>query len=109
MYDYLAKVVRVVDGDTVHLDVDLGFYVELHDRSVRVQHIDSPELATEAGKNARAYAQGLLPVGSTVTLYSRVLDKYGRVLGTLTLADGRDYGNTMIAAGQAVAYEGGTR
>src|SRR6266516_1407728 len=100
MYDYPATVVRVVDGDTVHLSVDLGFYVELHDRSVRIAHIDAPELTTDAGKTAKIYAQELLPVGSRVTLYSHELDKYGRVLGTITLADGRDFGQTMIDAGQ---------
>jgi|SRR6266516_326124 len=109
MYDYPATVVRVVDGDTVHLSVDLGFYVELHDRSVRIAHIDAPELSTDAGKAAKAYAQGLLGVGSQVTLLSHELDKYGRVLGSLTLSDGRDFGKAMIDAEQAVPYEGGTR
>ena len=109
MYDYASTVVRVVDGDSVHLNADLGFYIELHDRSVRIAHIDAPELSTDAGKAAKTYAQELLPVGSRVTLYSHELDKYGRVLGTITLADGRDFGTVMLEAGQAVPYEGGTR
>src|SRR6266516_1292842 len=109
MYDYASTVVRVVDGDTVHLSVDLGFYVELHDRSVRIAHINAPELSTEEGKAAKAYAQGLLAPGDKVTLLSHELDKYGRVLGTITLADGRDFGGLMLAANQAVPYEGGAR
>lgn len=109
MYDYPATVLRVVDGDTVHLDVDLGFFIELHDRSVRIAHIDAPELSTDAGKAARDFAQTLLPVGTAVVLISHELDKYGRVLGTITLPDGRDFGQVMLATDHAVPYEGGTR
>lgn len=109
MYDYAATVLRVVDGDTVHLDADLGFYLELHDRSVRIAHINAPELSTDAGKAAKAYAEGLLGVGSSVTLLSHELDKYGRVLGSISLADGRDFGKLMLDAGMALPYEGEAR
>jgi micrococcal nuclease len=104
-FQYPARVVRVVDGDTVHLDIDLGFSTWIRDRSVRVAGINSPELATAEGKTARDFAQTLLPVGAVVELKSHSLDKYGRVLGSITLPDGTtDYGRAMIAAKQAAQY-----
>lgn len=102
-FDYPARVVRLVDGDTVHLEIDLGFHLHLIDRSTRIAGIDAPELTTEAGKAARDYAAKLLPIGTAIQLRSHSLDKYGRVLGSLTLPDGSDYGQAMIAARQAVA------
>jgi micrococcal nuclease len=104
MFEYPAKVVRVVDGDTVHLNIDLGFFTWIIDRSVRIIGINAPELSTAEGKVARDFAMNLLPVDTHVSLNSHSLDKYGRVLGSITLPNGTDYGSAMIAAGQAVVY-----
>ena len=41
MYEYKCKVIRVVDGDTVDVDIDLGFGVWLHKERVRIQGIDT--------------------------------------------------------------------
>ena len=46
MYDYKCKVVKVVDGDTVDVDIDLGFGVWMRDERVRVMGIDTPESRT---------------------------------------------------------------
>ena len=46
MYEYKCKVIRVVDGDTVDVDIDLGFGVWLHKERVRIQGIDTPESRT---------------------------------------------------------------
>jgi micrococcal nuclease len=43
MYDYRAKIVKVVDGDTVDVDIDLGFGVWLQDERVRLVGVDTPE------------------------------------------------------------------
>jgi endonuclease YncB( thermonuclease family) len=108
---YPALVVDVHDGDTVHLNVDLGFaqFVEAHDldgkplMSCRVYGINAPELSTAAGKAALSYAQTLLKPGDRVTVLSHGWDKYGgRFDGTITLADGTDFATLMLAAGQAV-------
>lgn len=101
-------VVAVTDGDSVWVDADLGWHLTLR-MPVRVAHINAPEVATDAGKAARDYARTLLPVGTKLTLTSHSLDKYGRSLGTLTYPNGNDYGALMVAAGHAVAYEGGAR
>ncbi len=46
MYEYRCKVIRVVDGDTVDIDIDLGFGVWLHKERVRIYGIDTPESRT---------------------------------------------------------------
>lgn len=103
-----ATVLRVVDADTFHLLLDLGWAISLKARA-RLAHINAPELATDAGKAARDYAVNALPVGVTVMFTSHCLDKYGRPLGAITMPDGRDYAEVLLAAGHAVAYEGGPR
>jgi len=106
-----AKVASIHDGDTLSLDVDLGFnhIVPSHDIygrpqiSCRVYGINAPELKTQAGKDALAFLETLVAVGDFVTVVSHGWDKYGgRFDGVVTLADGRDLGQTMLDAGQAV-------
>jgi endonuclease YncB( thermonuclease family) len=75
--------------------------------SCRVFGINAPELSNPdgSGKAALAYAQQLCPPGTKVTVTSHGYDKYGgRFDGSLTLPDGSDFGQAMIAAGQAVPY-----
>lgn len=100
-----ATVVRVIDGDTVVVTLDLGWWIYKEDH-VRVAHINAPELSTDAGKAARTYADMLLQPGTAVTIVSHSLDKYGRALGTITLPDGSDFGTKMLSSGHAVPYEG---
>ena len=112
---YKARVSRVVDGDTVMLDIDLGFdhMISAADwggnprLACRVFGINAPEKITKAGKAAKAFAEGLMPVGSKVTVLSHGWDKYGgRFNGTVTLSDGRDFAATMLSSGHAVALTG---
>jgi endonuclease YncB( thermonuclease family) len=104
-----GTVKRVIDGDSCVLDLDLGWQIWLVNRVIRLAHMNAPETATDAGKAAKAFAATLLPVDAPVQVVSHSLDKYGRVLASLTLPDGRDFAATMIASGNAVAYEGGPR
>ena len=85
MYEYAARVDRVVDGDTVDLTIDLGFSIS-YQHSCRLYGINSPEHATEAGAAAAAFLKEMLPVGTEVIIQTRKdkLEKYGRILGTLT-------------------------
>ena len=46
MYEYKVKIVKIVDGDTVDVDIDLGFGVWLKDERVRIMGIDTPESRT---------------------------------------------------------------
>lgn len=98
-----ADVLRVVDGDTLELRLDLGWRITLT-ANCRVLGINAPENNTPAGVAARAYALTLLAPGSEVVFHSRQLDKYGRPLGDISYSAGgvvRDFGIEMIAAGHA--------
>jgi endonuclease YncB( thermonuclease family) len=104
-WSYPATVLRVVDGDTIRLHLDLGLHI-WRIENVRIANINTPELSTTAGRAAKRYTEQLLSAGTPVTFVSKTLDKYGRPLGTITLPDGTDYGAAMLAAGHAVPYEG---
>ena len=99
---YRAVVTNVHDGDTCTTALDLGFGVTFTS-NCRVFGINAPELSTDAGKSAAAYAQQLLPVGTQVMVTSHGWDKYGnRYDGAITLPDGRDFAGVMVDSGNAV-------
>ena len=99
-----AVIVRVIDGDTVvvHMEIMPGFV--LHEAHVRVEGINAPELNTAAGRDAWNVAKSLLPPNSVVAITMHDTDKYGRMLGKIKLTDGRDFGTVMVDMGQAVVY-----
>jgi micrococcal nuclease len=91
-YTYRAVVVRVIDGDTVVLDIDLGFDTWLHNKHIRLLGVDAPEIrgAERAeGLKWKARLEAQLPTGAEVILQSTKdkSDKYGRYLGTLWSQD----------------------
>lgn len=100
---YPAQVLRIVDGDTLVLRWD-G-----QEENVRIIGIDTPEIHTGTtecfGQEAFVYAQELLPPLSPVIFeFNNEYDRYDRALGYIILADGRDFGQTMIANGYAYAF-----
>ncbi len=116
MYKYNVNVVRVVDGDTVDVDIDLGFGVWLHKERVRLMGIDTPESRTRDleekfyGLEAKKFLNTLL-LECPVTLVSHEKGKFGRILGELFI-----YGNTdksvnqmMVDNFHAVPYNGGNK
>lgn len=96
-----ATVVRVVDGDTVRLRLDLGWEIETT-KNCRIIGINAREMNTPEGKADRLYAVSILPVGSPMVFVSHQLDKYGRPLGQLVYPDGSDFATKMLNAGHAV-------
>jgi endonuclease YncB( thermonuclease family) len=116
---YRGKVRDWHDGDTCHLDLDLGFGQALlaynpitgkPQTSARIYGIDAPELNTEAGKTALRAAAGLCPPGTIVNVLSHGWDKYGgRFDASLMLPDGQNFATVMVNAGHAVEYFGGTK
>lgn len=99
-----ATVLRVVDGDTVHMELDLGWHVT-YTANCRIAGINAPELSTPQGQRAKAFAQGALPEGERVTFHSKALDKYGRPLGEIVFGpDKRAFSEAMLAAGLAVPF-----
>jgi micrococcal nuclease len=111
-YTYAVVVHRVVDGDTLNLDLALGFDVWMQDQNIRLAHIDAPEMPTEAGKAAKVYLESLLgPLPAKLVMMSLkdAQDKYGRYLGVFLTPSGVNVNEAMVAAGHAVPYEGGAR
>lgn len=99
MYNYQASLIRVVDGDTVWLRVDLGFrmFAEL---SFRMAGIDAPEMNQAGGAAAKArLTELMLALGPTFPIQTTKADKYGRWLVTIG-----DVNAQMIAHGDAVPY-----
>ena len=95
MYEYNAIIDKVVDGDTVDVDIDLGFGMWMKKQRIRFYGIDTPESRTrdleekKYGLIAKAFVEAHLPVGSTRTL-TTVKDKtgkYGRILGKFKAYD----------------------
>lgn len=106
MYNYTAKVLRVVDGDTIDVEIDLGFDI-WHKVRLRLAHIDAYERYNELGKEATDYVRSLIEE-KFVEIFTEKTDKYGRYLATVII-DGGNLNNDLINKGYAVPYEGGKR
>ena len=125
MYEYRAKLVKVVDGDTVDVDIDLGFGIWMKDERVRIMGIDTPESRTRDkveklfGKAASARVKELLEEDIILkTQISRdgedMKGKYGRILGDFMVErfeDGKQemLTDVLVQEGHAVAYFGGSK
>jgi|TARA_A100001011_G_C14150829_1_gene773925 micrococcal nuclease len=110
---YNAILDRVIDGDTIDVNLDLGFDVILQKQRVRLAGIDTPESRT---RNLEEKALGLkakdrlieLCVGS-FKIQSLGKGKYGRILGIPYTEDGKDICQMLIEEGHAVEYWGGKK
>jgi len=114
MYEYRCKITKVVDGDTVKCDIDLGFGIWQHNETVRLRGIDTPESRTSDDVEKK---YGLLSKKKLIEQIekSEVIKivttrdekgKFGRILGTL-VADNDDNINAyMIRHNYAVHYQG---
>jgi len=112
---YRAKVLRIVDGDTIDVDLDLGFTVWMRKQRIRLAGIDTPESRTrnkeekKRGLLSKAKLKELCPTGSTIkvkTELDKERGKFGRVLGTLLTVDDLNINQYMIENNYAVAYHG---
>lgn len=103
-----ATVLRVVDGDTLQVELDLGWHLSLK-VMIRLSGVDTPEMRTLLGRQAKAYVEALLPVGSKITVISNELDKYGRTLATVITPLGDNLTELLIRDGVGRPYSGGTR
>ena len=114
---YDITVLRVIDGDTIDADIhiDAGFDIRmtLKDERIRMIGIDTPETRTSNprervfGKMAKNRLAELLPIGSLAVLNSIRYDRrdaFGRVLGTVTLADGRLVNDILLEERLAVPW-----
>ena len=116
MYHYAIKLIKIVDGDTVDVDIDLGFNVWLRSQRIRLHGIDTPESRTRnkeekiRGLLSKEYLRDMCFEGSTVRLQSKERGKFGRILGIL-YADNNSISvnQQMIDDGFAVPYTGGNK
>ena len=125
MYEYRTKLLRVVDGDTVDVDIELGFGVVLSDERVRIMGIDTPESRTSdkveklfglAAKNRLKELLGKQPILRTQIAKDGedMKGKFGRVLGDFSVYDAkadcwRPATEVLIEEGHCVPYFGGSK
>ena len=125
MYEYRARIIRVVDGDTVDVDIELGFDIVMTDERVRIMGIDTPESRTSDkveklfGLAAKKRLKSLL--GKTAVLKTQVSQsgedmkgKFGRILGDFSVYDAktdswRPATEVLIEEGHCVPYFGGSK
>ena len=121
-YVYKAKLVRVVDGDTIDALIDVGFDIWFKKR-IRFMGVDTWESRTrnleekKLGLAAKARTKELLEKVSSKSGYFRIkshgVGKYGRVLAEIFIMDNKgkqwNVNKTLITEGHAYVYEGGTK
>jgi len=118
--EYDVILLQSVDGDTVDVDIDLGFGVWLRNERVRIMGIDTPESRTSNeveklfGKAAKNRLKELLHDGAVLVTTEEkngedARGKFGRILGDFKLPDGRLVTEVMIAEGHCVPYFGGSK
>ena len=111
MYQYkMKKINRIIDGDTIDLDIDLGFWVTVSYR-VRLKGIDAAETRTKdlkekaEGVKARLWLEKELSRSNEWIIETHKEDKYGRILGTLYLdGDPVTVNERMLNEGIAKPY-----
>ena len=120
MHEYKVNIIKVVDGDTVDVDIDLGFGIWLKKERVRMMGIDTPESRTSDkvekvfGLAAKERLISLL--GAEAILQTQVSKKgedmkgkFGRILGNFTSINGEKCAAVLVREGHAVYYTGGSK
>ncbi len=118
-YVYRIKsVCRVVDGDTIDADIDLGFDISLAKR-IRLGGIDTPESRTAnaeekaLGLDAKNWLKHRLEFAKDIIIRTELPDsteKYGRIIGRLYINNEElSLNDQMIVEGYAWGYDGGTK
>lgn len=115
MYEYQVKVKKIIDGDTVVVDIDLGFNCWLRNQHVRLDGIDAPEVKSRdevvkaAGHLAKEKLSQLIEESKTTILkscnYESDQDKYGRILGVLYSSTGLNMNEYLVNNSYAVGYK----
>ena len=116
MYEYKARLERVIDGDTIDVIIDLGFDIHFKQR-IRLYGINTPETRTrdleekKRGFAAKARLIELIGEFDFFTIQTKIdkKGKYGRVLGTIFIPDAFDdwinVNETLLTEGHAVEYK----
>ena len=118
-YIYRIKnILRVVDGDTIDADIDLGFSISLEKR-IRLAGVDTPESRTadanekKYGLESKEWLKKKVEGAKDILIKTELPDsteKYGRIIGHLYInGEATSLNNQMIAEGYAWNYDGGTK
>lgn len=102
LFIYAAALKDIVDGDTIHLDIDLGFRTWRRGERYRLARINAPELKAPEGPAARDHLTLLLSKGPLIVTTIKA-DNYGRYL-VECMVNGLNINDQMVADGFAVPY-----
>ena len=113
MHEYKCEIIKIIDGDTVDVNIDLGFGIWMHKERVRLLGIDTPESRTsdkeekKFGLLSKKYLEDHYPIGSVATLrtHKDKTGKFGRILGELVWQD-TTINKKMVDEHLAVLYDG---
>ena len=109
MYQYKATLNRIIDGDTIDVNVDLGFDVKIKQR-VRLYGIITPEVRTkelkekQKGIEATEYLKKILPKEFFIHTILNKRGKYGRILGVIWVKE-ENINERMVNEGYATKYD----
>ena len=113
MHEYKAKITKIVDGDTIKCDIDLGFSTILANQTIRLYGIDTPESRTRDkeekfyGNVSKQFLNDYCPKGTYITLKTHLdkKGKFGRILGEL-IVNKVNLNQQMVEENLAVEYNG---
>ena len=113
MYTYNAKLIRVINGDTLDLEIDLGFDLNIKQR-LKLYGVDTPDsrssdlVVKQKGLDAKQRLMDLLPKQFEVTTILNKRGKYGRILGTIKIQDEKNneinINELLVDEGHAIRY-----
>ena len=113
MYTYNAKLIRVINGDTLDLEIDLGFDLNIKQR-LKLYGVDTPDsrssdlVVKKKGLDAKQRLIDLLPKQFEVTTILNKRGKYGRILGTIKIRDEKNneinINELLVDEGHAIRY-----
>ena len=108
MYEYRAYISRVIDGDTLEVDIDLGFKTTLKKEKLRLLGIDTPEMRSKSlqerlhAASAKQFVEDLVAkMGNEITVHTEKdkAGKYGRYLARVILSSGEDLSDLLVENG----------
>ena len=115
MYEYNAEIVRVYDGDTIRVNIDLGFGLSINNTAIRLKGINTPEIRGEEKEQGYASRDRLIAILTSANFKCKIKTtkgkergKYGRILGEIYVgSDEKGWSNVnqqLLEEGYAVAY-----
>lgn len=112
LYLYRINVTRVIDGDTIVVDVDLGMHQWFHTVTLRLLRVNCPETrgpSKQAGITAEIYTQDWLTIhgrhGKSFLARTKLTDSFGRYLAEVTCEQEHNLSDDLLSSGNAVPFE----